>query len=49
MGELSVVERGEEEIDNQDTCYSSGSFHLLEYDMPCVSIDGIYLDNYITK
>ena len=37
------------EIGNRDTCYSSGSFHLLEYDMPCVSIDGIYLDKDITK
>ena len=31
---------------NRDTRYSSGSFHLLEYDMPCVSIDGTYLDKH---
>ena len=28
---------------NRDTRHSSGSFHLLEHDMPCLGIEGIYL------
>ena len=28
---------------NRDTRYSSGSFHLLEHDMPFLGIEGIYL------
>ena len=43
-------QKGErKEIGNRDTRYSTDSFYLLEYYMPCVSIDGIYLDKHIAK
>ena len=49
LAEESNQKGDRKEIGNRDTRYSADSFHLLEYDMPCVSIDGIYLDEHRTK